>query len=109
MVMLDVSSYVRHNYTMIKGFYNDGTEALFNGFHDRILPTNLTKVARRKLRMLHNAENLQDLRVPPSNHLEKLEGNRKGQHSIRINKKYRVCFTWKNGHAYRVEVCDYHK
>ena len=93
---------------MIKGFANKGTETLFNGERSTILPTNLNRIAYRKLRYLHNAENINDLRVPPGNHLEKLTKDRIGQHSIKINKKYRICFTWKNGHAYKVEVTDYH-
>ena len=62
----------------------------------------------RKLRYLDNAADLNDLRVPPGNRLEKLAGKRKGQHSIRINEQYRICFSWKNGNAYRVEIVDYH-
>lgn len=93
---------------MIKGFANSGTEKLFTGERSKILPANLNRTAYRKLRYLHNAENLNDLRVPPGNHLKKLTKDRKGQHSIRINEKYRICFTWKNGHAYKVEVTDYH-
>jgi proteic killer suppression protein len=62
----------------------------------------------RKLRYLDNAADLNDLRVPPGNRLEKLSGKRKGQHSIRINEQYRICFSWKNGNAYRVEIVDYH-
>lgn len=58
--------------------------------------------------MLDASESLQDLRVPPSNHLEKLAGDRAGQHSIRINVRWRLCFEWRNGHAYRVEIVDYH-
>ena len=93
---------------MIKGFANSGTETLFNGERSTILPANLNRIAYRKLRYLHNAENINDLRALPGNRLEKLTQDRKGQHSIRINKKYRICFTWKNGHAYKVEVTDYH-
>ena len=81
---------------------------MFNGERSKILPANLNRIAYRKLRYLHNAENLNDLRVPPGNHLEKLTKERKGQYSIRINEKYRICFTWKNGNAFKVEVTDYH-
>jgi proteic killer suppression protein len=81
---------------------------LFNGERSKILPANLNRIAYRKLRYLHNAENLNDLRVSPGNHLEKLTKDRKGQYSIRINEKYRICFTWKNGNAYGVEVTNYH-
>ncbi len=81
---------------------------MFNGERSKILPANLNRIAYRKLRYLHNAENLNDLKVPPGNHLEKLTKDRKGQYSIRINEKYRICFTWKNGNAYGVEVTNYH-
>jgi len=64
--------------------------------------------ARRRLLYLNQAMSLNDLRVPPSNHLEALQGNRKGQFSIRINKQWRICFTWQNGHAHHVEIADYH-
>jgi len=62
----------------------------------------------RKLRYLDNAADLDDLRAPPGNRLEKLSGKRKGQHSIRINEQYRICFNWKNGNAFKVEIIDYH-
>jgi len=65
-------------------------------------------VARRKLRMLNNARTLNDLRVPPANRLEALHGKRKGQHSIRINDQWRICFVWKDGGAHDVEIVDYH-
>jgi len=71
-------------------------------------PANLRKVAKRKLAQLHAATRLEDLRVPPANRLEALEKDRAGQHSIRINEQYRVCFVWKDGDAYDVEVTDYH-
>jgi toxin HigB-1 len=64
--------------------------------------------ARRKLRMLNNAEAIQDLKAPPGNRLEALKGSRKGQHSIRINNQWRLCFQWKDNHAYSVEIVDYH-
>jgi toxin HigB-1 len=65
-------------------------------------------VARRKLKMLNAATNVTDLRVPPGNRLEALKGDRKGQHSIRVNDQYRVCFCWRNGDAFDVEIVDYH-
>ena len=65
-------------------------------------------MARRKLRMLNNARTLNDLRVPPANRLEALHGKRKGQHSIRINDQWRICFVWKDGGAHDVEIVDYH-
>ncbi len=66
-------------------------------------------MARRKLRMLSNARTLNDLRVPPANRLEALRGQRKGQHSIRINDQWRICFVWQSGNAYDVEIVDYHR
>jgi proteic killer suppression protein len=65
-------------------------------------------VALRKLRMLNRAQTLQDLRVPPANRLERLSGDRSGQYSIRINEQWRICFEWRDGHAWRVEITDYH-
>jgi len=91
----------------IKTFRCSDTEALFNdesgGRFEQI-----ERVARRKLYMLHAAKVLIDLRVPPGNRLEALSGNRKGQHSIRINDQWRLCFVWRDGDAYEVEIVDYH-
>jgi proteic killer suppression protein len=72
------------------------------------LPVQIQAVARRKLRMINNAKRIDDLRIPPNKRLELLKGNRKGQWSIRINDQWRVCFIWNDGHAERVEICDYH-
>jgi proteic killer suppression protein len=72
------------------------------------LPAAIQPVARRKLRMLHNALTLDDLRIPPANRLESLKAKRKGQYSIRINNQWRVCFRWTHGDAYDVEIVDYH-
>jgi proteic killer suppression protein len=74
----------------------------------RPLPRDIQSVARRKLRVLNNARLLSDLRVPPANRLESLHGDRKGQHSIRINDQWRICFLWKDGDAHDVEIVDYH-
>jgi len=74
----------------------------------RRLPNNIQAVARRKLRMLNNAKTLDDLRIPPANRLEALKGKHKGQHSIRINDQWRICFVWSNGDANKVEIVDYH-
>jgi toxin HigB-1 len=71
-------------------------------------PQSIHRVAFRKLRMLHRAQTLQDLRVPPGNRLESLKGDRKGKYSIRVNNQFRVCFTWRSGDAFDVEVVDYH-
>ena len=92
---------------MIKTFADDDTEALFNGM--RVCRfSNLEGPARRKLEYLDAAAALSDLRVPPGNRLEALKGDRAGQHSIRINDQFRVCFRWRGGDAYEVEICDYH-
>ncbi len=93
---------------MIKGFGNAVAEDIYNGIRNRQLPTQLQRVALRKLRYLDNAADLHDLRVPSGNRLERLTGKRKGQYNIRINDQYRICFSWKNGNAYRVEIVDYH-
>lgn len=92
---------------MIRSFRDPNTERLFN---DVAVPRYgaIERVARRKLLYLHQARRLQDLRVPPGNRLEALKGDRKGQHSIRINDQWRVCFVWKNGDAFDVEIVDYH-
>ena len=74
----------------------------------RRYPAEIQQIAVRKLRMLHNAQNLKDLRIPPANRLEKLSGDREGQYSIRINDQWRICFDWIDGNAYSVEIVDYH-
>ena len=94
---------------MIKSFADKETELIYNQKFSKRLPTTIQKVALRKLMMIDNAKCLEDLRVPPSNHLEQLSGDRKGQHSIRINDQWRVCFTEKDGHYYDVEIVDYHQ
>jgi len=81
---------------------------LFQRLPSRSLATDIQQVARRKLNLLDAADQLSDLRVPPSNHLEKLSGKRAGQYTIRINDQWRICFTWNNGAAYDVEIVDYH-
>lgn len=93
---------------MIKTFQCRDTERVFNFELVRKWDPGLRKVALRKLKWLDAAVGLNDLRVPPSNRLEKLKGDREGQHSIRVNDQYRMCFVWRNGHAYEVELVDYH-
>jgi len=93
---------------MIRSFKSKETEKIFNRQRSRKLPQNIQQVALRKLRMLNRATSLQDLRVPPANRLEKLSGNRVGQHSIRVNDQWRVCFEWQDGDAHNVEIVDYH-
>jgi len=93
---------------MIISFKCKETESIWHGTVSRKLPPDIQQVARRKLRMLNNAKSINDLRIPPNNRLEALKGNRKGQHSIRINIKWRICFVWDNGTADQVEIVDYH-
>lgn len=93
---------------MIRGFADKDTERLWNRERARTIPTDLQRRARRKLLLLDAAESLQDLRVPPGNRLEELGGDRKGQHGIRINERFRICFVWHEDDAYDVEVVDYH-
>jgi toxin HigB-1 len=92
---------------VICSFRSKDTEALFN---DVDVPRfrAFERIARRKLLFLHRARSLQDLKVPPGNRLEALKGDRKGQHSIRINDRWRICFVWTRGDAYDVEIVDYH-
>ena len=92
---------------MIQSFKCSDTERLFNGIPARRWKA-FERVAMRKLEWLHAARDLADLRVPPGNRLEKLSGDRAGQLSIRINDQWRVCFEWHNGHAWGVEIIDYH-
>ena len=94
---------------MIQSFRCKQTEALFNRQHIRRIPVDLQRSALRKLKMLNQAQTLLDLRVPPANRLEALKGDRKGQHSIRINDQWRICFRWERGQAFDVEIVDYHK
>ena len=93
---------------MIKTFRNKETEKIFNRRFSRKLSQNIQHLARRKLVILDAATELNSLRVPPGNRLEALKGDRKGQHSIRINDQWRICFKWKTGDAYDVEITDYH-
>ena len=93
---------------MIKSFASKETEKLFNREISRKFQQSIQQIARRKLEILDATEVLRDLRIPPSNHLEKLSGDRKGQYSIRINKQWRICFEWRDGDAYNVEIVDYH-
>ena len=92
---------------MIRSFKCTHTQALFDG-ETVARFVNFRSVAERKLQMLHRAVIVEDLRMPPGNRLEALQGNRKGQHSIRINDQWRICFVWADGHATRVEIVDYH-
>ena len=93
---------------MIKSFAEKETERLFHGHLARKLPSDIQRSAQRKLRQIHAAAVLTDLSVPPGNRLEALKGDRAGQHSIRINNQWRICFVWSDGGAEHVEIVDYH-
>ena len=93
---------------MIKNFRSREAEKIWNGVRSKRLPQDIQQIARRKLRMLNNSRSLNDLRVPPANRLEALKGNRSGQHSIRVNDQWRICFVWVDGDAVNVEIVDYH-
>ena len=93
---------------MIRSWADAEAEKIFNLQRSRKLPTDIQRVALRKLLMLDAAVTIQDLTIPPANRLEKLKGDREGQWSIRINDQWRVCFAWREGNAYDVEIVDYH-
>jgi proteic killer suppression protein len=93
---------------MIRSFKDKEAAKIYSRQRSKRIPADLQQVALRKMRMLNNGVNLDDLRIPPANRLEKLSGNRAGQHSIRINDQWRLCFEWRDGDAYEVEIADYH-
>lgn len=93
---------------MIQSFADPETELIWSGRRSRKLPSDIQAVALRKLRLLNQARVLQDMRVPPGNRLEMLKGSRAGQHSIRINDQWRICFNWQEGGPGNVEIVDYH-
>lgn len=93
---------------MIRSFKSKEAEKIWSGNISRKLPSDIQPIARRKLRMLNNAIEIKDLRIPPANRLEALKGERKGQYSIRINQQWRICFKWKNGDVLDIEIVDYH-
>ena len=93
---------------MIKAFGNKETELIWIGIHSRKLPNEIQDIARRKLRMINSSQDINDLRIPPANHLEKLKGELFDYYSIRINIQWRIIFTWKNNDAYDVKILDYH-
>lgn len=99
---------MRYNVVVISSFRDRETKRIWHGEFSRRLPREIQEVARRKLRMLNNARMVMDLRVPPTNRLEVLKGNRAGQYSIRINDQWRICFRFANGQASDVEIVDYH-
>ena len=108
MYMLDMYMYGRYNSAMIKGFSDKETEKIYCQIFSKKLPQDIQRIALRKLVMIDNAGCLEDLRVPPANHLEKLSGDREGQYSIRINDQYRVCFSVDGNDFFDVEITDYH-
>jgi toxin HigB-1 len=93
---------------VIKSYKDAEAEKIFARRPSHSLPPAIQQVALRKLRMLSNSASLADLRIPPANHLEKLSGSRSGQYSIRINDQWRICFEWRQGNVYQVEIVDYH-
>ena len=93
---------------MIKAFKCEETKKIFKGRFSSKLPNDIQRLAERKLVMLHNAGCINDLRAPPANRLEALKGVRKGQHSLRINDQWRICFKWRADGVYHVEITDYH-
>jgi len=93
---------------MIKSFGDKDTEKIWMGSRVKTLPHEIQEVARRKLRMIHNAQNIQDLLIPPANRLEKLKGDLKAYHSIRINNQWRIIFQWNYNDAFNVQIADYH-
>lgn len=94
---------------MIKSFADKRTTALFAGYAVRNIPNQIQRRARAKLIAVDAAKKIDDLRVPPGNRLEALHGDRRGQHSVRINDQWRLCFEWRDGAAWDVEIVDYHK
>ncbi|MBK8808288.1 MAG: type II toxin-antitoxin system RelE/ParE family toxin [Bacteroidales bacterium] len=93
---------------MLTSFGNKNTQKIWEGERVKGLPTEVQEIARRKLRMLNNSQNLTDLMIPPSNRLEKLKGTLKNFYSIRVNDQWRIIFKWNNGNADEVELIDYH-
>lgn len=93
---------------MIQSFANKETERLWLGYRSKKLPADIQNRASTKLGMIDAADTLEDLRLPPSNRLHELDRDRAGQHSVSINMKWRICFVWKDGNAYDVEIVDYH-
>ena len=98
---------------MIKVFYDRASEDIFNGLDAsvarKVCPKELWHIARRKLDQINRVTQIKDLLIPPGNRLERLKGDRLGQVSVRINDQYRICFSWEDGNAFRVEITDYHK
>lgn len=107
-IILDVTNDYCYYCLMIRSFKSKKAEKIWFGEFLKKLPADIQKIMRRKLRMLNNSTILSDLLIPPSNNLEQLKGDRKGQHSIKVNDQWRICFGWKDGDCYNVEIVDYH-
>ena len=107
-VTLDIYTPLGYNQIMIKNFADKETEKVYRQIFSKKLPHDIQRVALRKLIMIDNAGCLEDLKVPPANHLEQLSGDRKGQYSIRINSQYRICFKVDGNNFYELEIVDYH-
>ena len=93
---------------MIKTFGDKESEKIWNGIRSKKLPNEIQEIARRKLRMMNNAQDVNDLRIPPANRLEKLKGNHGDYYSIRVNNQWRIIFQWLNNDCYHVQIIDYH-
>ncbi len=106
--MIDITYRFAIRFAMIKSFADKRTAAIFAGYVVRGLPTQIQKRARAKILAVDAASRLDDLRIPPGNRLEALRGDRKGQHSIRVNEQWRICFAWRDGEARDIEIADYH-
>ena len=94
---------------MIVSFNCTETEKIWEGIKSKALPSEIQQIARRKLRMINNADSINDLRIPPANHLQKLKGELKGYYSIRINDQWRIIFIWESNNAKNLEIIDYHE
>jgi len=105
---LENNNVLRYYRIVIRSFKDKETELVYNEQFSKKLPHDIQRIALRKMVMIHRAVSLEDLKIPPGNKLEQLHGDRKRQHSIRINDQWRVCFAWKNNNAYDVEIVDYH-
>ena len=106
--ILDMYMQNGYNQAMIKSFADKETEKIYNQVFSKKMPQDIQRIALRKLIMIDNAECLDDLKIPPANHLEKLSGDRQGQYSIRINDQYRICFSIDGRNFVDVEIVDYH-
>ena len=108
MYPFDIYTFFMYILFMIQSFWDKETEKIYNQVFSKKLPQDIQCIALRKLIMIDNAKSLEDLRVPPANHLEKLSGDRDGQYSIRINDQFRICFIFDGNDFHNVEITDYH-